>query len=389
MIDDYIKGSTAQLIERARCLVSLIPRDLPRSYDSLTQRCRGDLKQVLAELRHIAEDLQLNRPENGSIRVRAFKRAVADLDFIETTGIAALSRSHQDDHRLNDLVARITSEIRYPLPAPCCTSLSRNYFYINPHLNLLFVPLAESHFLLHLPDIYHELAHPLLSAQDDPIIEPLQQNYNAALASCLTKVREELLRLERGRHPEGAKAAYRTWESCWVRGWLVEFFCDLFAVFTVGPAFAWSHLHLTLKRGTDPFGIPRYIPSSHPADDARMRAILHGLTLIGFSSSADDILRKWQSSVCSLGYPLPAEYNLCFPEELIMTIVQLALDGTRALSVEIYRQENRSSVACTLNDAWSAFWIDSSKFVAAEKTLVSSLSPGNSTKPQSGARRFS
>ena len=36
------------------------------------------------------------------------------------------------------------------------------------------VPLAERHFLLHLPDLYHELAHPLLVARDDPVIEPLQ-----------------------------------------------------------------------------------------------------------------------------------------------------------------------------------------------------------------------
>ena len=87
-------------------------------------------------------------------------RIVADLDSVESTGIAALSRAHNDDDRLNELLARIATEILYPLPAPSCTTLSRDYFYINQHLGFMFVPLAEGHFLLHLPDIYHELAYP-------------------------------------------------------------------------------------------------------------------------------------------------------------------------------------------------------------------------------------
>ena len=128
MIDDYIDGATEQLIERSRMLIAMIPRDLPRLYDGLSQRCRHELNGILSGLRFIANDALLRRPENRFARLRSFRRIVADLDSVESTGIAALSRAHKDDDRLNELLARITTEISYPLPAPSCTTLSRDYY---------------------------------------------------------------------------------------------------------------------------------------------------------------------------------------------------------------------------------------------------------------------
>jgi hypothetical protein len=374
MIDQYIAVSTAQLIERSRTLIALIPRDLPRIYDTLSQRCRQEISNALSGLRLIAEDPKLRRPENRPIRIRAFKRIVADLDFLEATGIAALSRAHSDDHKLNSLVGRITTEIKYPLPAPACTSLSRDYFSIDPHLGLLFVPLAEAHFVLHLPDLYHELAHPLLSAQDDPVIEPFRERFAEAMAICLEQTRGELNRLERGRNPEGAKIALRVWESSWVRGWLAEFFCDLFAVYTVGPAFAWSHLHLALKRGVDPFKVPAYATSSHPADDARMRAILDGLTLTGFDVERRAISSAWTSCVAEVNSKRGADYDSCFRDGLLRRIAELALEGTRAMGVALYSSAQTDSIAGVLNEAWSVFWNNPNDFVVAEKELLKRVS---------------
>ena len=34
----------------------------------------------------------------------------------------------------------------------------------------MFIPPAEGSFLLHLPDLYHELSHPLLTHQDHPVL---------------------------------------------------------------------------------------------------------------------------------------------------------------------------------------------------------------------------
>lgn len=373
MIDDYIDGAIAQLIERSRKLVAMIPRDLPRLYDGLSQRCRQELANVLRDLRFVAEDELLQKPENRLARLRAFRRIVADLDSLESMGIAALSRAHKDDDRLNELIAKITTEICYPLPAPACTTLSRDYFYINQHLGLMFLPLAEGHFILHLPDIYHELAHPVLSIQDDPVIEPYQERYAEAIGICLEYTHSELVRLERGRSPEGTKTALRAWESSWVRGWLAEFFCDLFAVFTVGPAFAWSHLHLTLKRGSDPYRTPVYAASSHPADDARMSVALKGLSLAGFTTEALQIKSAWSSCMLSLGYRPEPEYDLCFPKQLLHRIAEMAFTGVKAMGIRVVDLNQTQTVARKLNDGWSLFWTEPSEFASREKDLVAEI----------------
>lgn len=373
MIDDYIAGSASQLVERSRTLIALIPRDLPRMYDGLSQRCRQEINNSLAALRLILDDPKLQRPENRAMRLRAFKRVVADLDFVETTGVAALSRAHADDHKLNGLVGRIATEIKYPLPAPICTGLSRDYFSINLHLNLLFVPLAEAHFMLHLPDLYHELAHPLLGTEDDPVIEPFRNKFAEAMAMCLGAARDELNRLERGRNPEGMKIATRAWEGSWVRGWLAEFFCDLLATYTAGPAFAWSHLHLALKRGVDPFKMPAYAASSHPADDARMRAMLQGLNLMGLDSKSQRISSSWNACLSALNVRGCADYDRCFQNELLQAIAQLAFEGTQSIGIAMYEPQQKGSVAAALNEAWESFWVGPDAFVVREKELIQAV----------------
>jgi hypothetical protein len=373
MIDNYIAGSASQLVERSRTLIALIPRDLPRMYDGLSQRCRQEINHSLAALRLILDDPKLQKPENRAMRLRAFKRVVADLDFVEATGVAALSRAHADDHRLNGLVGRIATEIKYPLPAPICTGLSRDYFSINLHLSLLFVPLAEAHFMLHLPDLFHELAHPLLGTEDDPLIEPFRNKFAEAMAICLEGIRDELNRLERGRNPEGMKIAAHAWEGSWVRGWLAEFFCDLFAIYTAGPAFAWSHLHLALKRGVDPFKVPVYAASSHPADDARMRAMLHGLDLMGLNNASQRISSSWAACLTALNTHRGADYDRCFQDELLLRLAQLALEGTRSIGIAIYDPQQSSSIAAALNQAWELFWDGPQAFVLREKELLEAV----------------
>jgi hypothetical protein len=122
-------------------------------------------------------------------------------------------------------------------------------------LNLLFVPLIEGDFLLHLPDLYHELAHPLLAVANDPALEPFQN----AFYSAADRVMEHLEGLERREDRRYGPRAYglllQRWVDAWIPYWLTEFFCDAFAACTVGPAYVWAHLHLIAKRGDNPFEI--------------------------------------------------------------------------------------------------------------------------------------
>lgn len=353
MLDEYFQGIVPQLIERGRLLKGKIPSDLPRDYEGLIRACDFELDGIINRLRELQGVTGRGSSALQHAQLRKFRRAVADLDHIETTGIAVLSRAHEDDHRANRLLFRICREIKYPWVTPTVTTLSKGYFYIYPKLNLMFIPPVEGSFLLHLPDLYHELGHPLLMQQNNPVLD----RFLACYLKCTAKVHDYLSHkretedLRRG--PQEFKASIDRWEILWTKYWLVEFFCDLFAVTTLGPAFAWAHLHLYLKMGSDAFTL---CSSRHPADDARMRALLTALRLNGYEEPASAIGTHWEEALRLSDRSQEPDYAHCYPDELINFIVEKAIEGVSAMDCRIASPSAEAPIHLLLNDAWERFW---------------------------------
>ena len=146
---EYLDGAEADLLRRGEVLLGKIPSLQSREFHLLSQRCRDKLNTLLTDISKLAK-------YDTELRLRRFKRIVAEIDLLEENAIAALNRATDDDRFLNILIERITREIQYPLLPPVVTSLSHGYFYIYPEFGLLAVPLGEADALLHLPDLYHE-----------------------------------------------------------------------------------------------------------------------------------------------------------------------------------------------------------------------------------------
>jgi hypothetical protein len=372
-MDEYFRGAIPQLVERARVLSSRIPRDLPRDYDTLAHLCRSRINVQIEQLRELLNDPLFAAPAYYPERLRLFKRIVAEMDILETVAIAALDRAKADDHRLNELLERITREIRYPLVTPVVTTLSQQYFHIYPELYLLCVPLTEGQFLLHLPDLYHELAHPLLTEQNDPLVEPLQEKMVEAIGEIIAYVSGEQAKENRRRGPIKSRYLLGVWEIAWIKYWVTELFCDIFAAAVVGPAFVWAHLHLAAKRGGNPFEVATSRSSSHPADDARMRAMLVTLARGGFEQEASSISGRWSSFISNVGVNPEPEYHRCFPGALLDRIVDLALSGIKATGLRIATKHTADHIHTLLNEAWTHFWSDPDGFVEWEKKAVRRL----------------
>jgi hypothetical protein len=368
-LDNYIHGVTSQLERRVRELRLRIPRKLPRDYDALAEKCRGSLNGVLDDLRVVRDEY--GEPESQAARIRHLRRTVSDLCELETIAIAALDRAREDDHQLNELLHRITREIEYPLVTPVVTTLSSEYFHIYPGFNLLAVPLSEGSFLLHLPDLYHELAHPLLCVRDEPLVDAFQHAKNACLAGVLDYLRDERAKAERRRSPESFKYQIRLWELAWIRSWLDEILCDLFAVYTLGPAFVWSHLHLSAIRGQEPFEVPAFRLTSHPADDARMRAMLNGLSLSGYADTAGRIEEAWRRFLSHCGAHAEPEYQRCYPAKVLGCIARIARGGVEGMGCRMATPQTDDPVHACLSDAWVEFWRDPSAYARWEETAVS------------------
>jgi hypothetical protein len=312
------------------------------------------------------------RKELIAERLRAFRRVVADMDIIETFGIAALERAGHSDHLLNSLLERITKEIAYPLPTPTVTALSQRYFCIVSELNLLCVPLAEGEFLLHLPDLYHELAHPLLLVSDDPLIEPFQKAHVEAVGVAFDHLQKEMEKEDGRRGPQQTRYLLDRWQVSWMKSWITEFFCDLFAVYMIGPAFVWSHMHLFIKRGGNPFTAPMHV-TSHPADDARMTVMLKGLALTGHQDAAQQISTRWSALLTESGLHAEPEFRRCYPDRVLSEVARLGETGVRGLRCRIATPNTRDPVHVLLNDAWSEFWRSPSSYSTWEKRAVASL----------------
>jgi len=373
-MDAYVGGCVNQLESRIRELRARIPRRLPRDYDTLAKECRSRLDTSLATLRLLRSDPAYQLPANQPERMRKLKREVSELDMLEAEGIAALVRATEDDHQLNRLLERITQEIDYPLVTPVVTTLSQQYFCINTDLNLLAVPLIEGRFLLHLPDLYHELAHPLLLARDEPQVEALLGAFGLALRDVLTYLDDETVKESRRNGPIANATDLDLWRLCWVRFWLTEFFCDLFAVCTLGPAFAWSHFHLSAMRGRDPFEVPESYPSSHPADDARMRAMLAALSASGFNAEAATIQSQWASMLDASGFRAEPEYHRCFPASLLNALASHAKVGVEGMQCRLAMKGSLDgAVRLALNGAWTRFWTDPSIYAQWEGDAVREL----------------
>ena len=374
-MNEYFAGSVTQLIERGRLLRTKVPRDLPRDYDTLAQACKLKLNGLLELLRSLIEEPIYRKADYQPERLRLFKRIVAELDMVETVGIAALDRAKADDHKLNELLEKIAREIGYPLVTPVVTTLSQQYFCIVTELNLLCVPLTEGRFLLHLPDLYHELAHPLFIEQDDPVVEPIQAALFLAVRAALGYLAEELAKEDRRRGPAQPTFMLQRWEIAWVKFWMFEFFCDLFAVYTLGPAFVWAHLHLTAKRGGDPFDVPILSASSHPADDARMRVMLIALNLSGFSAEATSIDLRWRQLLAQSQAKPEPEYHRCYPDGLLARVADYARNGVEKIGCRLASPTTADPIHSELNRAWDRFWADPSRFVNWEKDAVARLMP--------------
>lgn len=372
MLDGYLQASIGQLLERARSLQSSIARPKAREFHALWQLSRDQLNVTIRGLEALLSDPRYRTPQAQSLRLRDYKRRVKDLDLLENIAFAALLRPNRADERMTRLVGNIASEINYPLIPPAVSCQSQFYFQAYPLFNLLSVPQKEVEFLLHLPDLYHELGHFVLMEENNPQVAGFQKAHEKGIADALTYLHRMKVKPSRG--PVSDLAILSVWEYCWVNAWAAELYCDLFAVCASGPAYAWAHLHLCTKRGGDPYHVDRSRSSSHPSDEARMTVSLHALTMLGFATEAADIEEKWRMLLTIGGYKPGGDYTRCFEVKLLRAIASDAVAGYDAIGcLDASSHTGKASVYTALNEAWVTFWNSPQDYPAWEKTKVSTL----------------
>ena len=375
-MNEYIDGVIQEAIARANALKTKIPgaSELNVYFEALATKADIEINDIISNLKFIMDDSRLKQSSALKQKIIAFKQINRNLSLLETVVVAALTRYHNDDVYVNKLVSSICKEIKYPIAKPVASCLSQDYYHIYPDYNLLCIPLLESDFLLHIPDLYHELAHPLISA-DNPKTKYFQQELGKFNSKIKLHFDEQIIKEEKSTHRENFTNMLYNWRDSWIEGWSTEFFCDLFGIYTLGPAFAWSHLHLTIKTCSNVFNYSDDEASSHPPDDARIRVMVHGLNLIGYAVESKLIETKWESFVNVVEHhkKKKGNYEYAVPAQYLEIIALSALQATKVVGCNISVKGTNGLVHNLLNDAWNVFWQDIPSFTTWEEKAVQKL----------------
>lgn len=372
---EYPEAAFAEAIARAEKALARIPQDPSEEFVPLALRCYDELNRIVATINQLTQSIAGGQKQQSQ-RHRRYQRALRDLEFIEGVGLNALERANEIDWKLNRLVRQIRKEIAYPLILPpAVTSISRQYFNIHTrfNFNLLCVPPGEGYSLLHLPDIYHELAHPLLANTNLPSTRPLRKGLTEMRDLLLEHFVTEMQNEDRQRGPKELRRYLEIWLQCWYQHWANELICDLFAIYTLGPAYAWAHVHLVGKRSSDAFVVPTEKPMTHPADDARMQIMLLALDRVGFGSQADAIEERWLEVVKLASKAKRTEYGRCYPRLILGKVEAIAYEAFSKTGCRIATPAVTDYVHTTLNATWEHFWNDPTNFPIWESDELSAL----------------
>ena len=201
MLEDYLQSAASQLIERASGLKGKLPRPPLREFERLATQCCDGINRAIQELTTLRDNAAWKKPENASVRLLEFRRIASNVDRLENEAVAPIVRSSKDEGAMVKLLYRMSSEIVYPIELPTVSMLSQNYFFIRTDFKLMCIPLMETQFLLHLPDVYHELSHPLFRTQHDPRTKPWLDAFLLAKALIYDHLRKQIAVPEKLAYP--------------------------------------------------------------------------------------------------------------------------------------------------------------------------------------------
>lgn len=367
-MEDYLKATIDEEIHKGLLLKDLIEKPLKfQELQPLADRCERIIDENVEVLRNL-----LSLIENGeSLRfiLRQYRKCRRNIQAIEHFGISALYHPPIDLKYLNNLIFKIHQEIKCPISPPFVACISTNYYYFFPFTDVIFVPIGETKLLLHLPDIFHELGHAVLYKRENTLgLKKLSDSFEVIDNKITAYYNELKVKKIRDSAPYGINHIIENVHNNWKVNWLEEFLCDLFALYTLGPAYVKAHLHLTTKSSEDVYRFEPFLPESHPSNDARMTLLLNGLDEIKLNEERAEIFDRWNKMNYVKESKPQQEYQYAYPEKLMKMIAHDFLTGMKDVGFSIFDKNQLSNsgkdktIIKLLNDGWSLFWNDPNSY---------------------------
>jgi len=374
-VNPFLSSLLNEEIERANFLKNKIK--FPLTYPELTglaNRCLNNFDSQIELLENIRKNEEQYTERSIWRWVRSAHRTI---EMTEKYGIPPLYYQTEEIGFLNNLIFKICTEVNLPLQHPSVACLSTDYYYTTAFIDVIFVPLSESGFLLHLADLYHELGHYVSTNKKEDKLKSELESYVKAYETITEYFTDFILKLQHERNPEPIILKSQNFLNNWQKNWIEEFFCDLFATFLLGPAYVWSHHYLVAKNNPNIYSISQFGNQDHPPDNARMKILLFALDCLGFHDEQKKIEKEWQIIKDDWGSP-PTDFSFAFPDDLLESVAKIIYSGLTSSQVSVYTKNvfdsDSNTVRKTLNVAWQNFWLSSpSDFRSWESSTIDGL----------------
>ncbi len=375
----YLQKLIQELERRGERLKALIrcPIEITE-LNSLAVKCEEKIDVSIKQLQEIETYLNLPDCDEQTIRFiyRRYHDEYRNIDLIERYGISLLKVDCPDLKYHNRLIAQIQKESNIPLTIASVASFSTDSFFYAPKTHVIFVPAAEHLFLQLIPILYHELGHYVSGHVNHLRLSKLKEK----VANCRISInrhysdilKRELLETHSKEHLKITFAIMNKWKGSWFE----EIFCDAFATFLVGPAYAWSWVHIVTKMNDDVFYFNEKVYLEHPSHEARFRFIIRCLTISGFEKEVEDLKKVWNSLIFVSGKTGSPDYFVAFPDKLFEEISNLIKTGLEENNFELAspkKFETTNGISKSLNEVWKYFWNSPDDFLQFEEKIIKEI----------------
>ena len=357
MITRFFRGQVNLLLKRCNILIerlSFIKKKLQPEIETYISKVEIELESLQYKIEQLLNDSDFGVNYLLKNQIQQYRRYSEILSIIEIEPITVLDQYNDRDYYLYCFLRLFCQQIGYPEKSPLVSTHSTDSFFVDLSSEIIHLPLCEDCFLLAIPDLIHELGHLFY----DRNYIKIEQSFNTHLNKYIEKEKNK------AKDENSSKSYQKKFDSLrqvWMQEYIIEFSCDIFATYLVGTAYAWSNLRLILESNDQIYypGFGKY--STHPANEARMRAILITLEELQGSSSTETIVKQWEGFKAEVfTQQQEIEYDYCYPNPLLGELAKIIINLCQNDNLIPYYQhfQTDNNLSSIMQQAWIKFHQD-------------------------------
>ncbi len=370
MTSQFFCGQIRLLLKRCHLLRKHLQslKDIPKELNLHLNKVDSELEKLVYDIKKLIDDPDLGVSYLLKNQINSYRRYAENVNILETFKITLLDNFNHKDYYFYKFSKLFCHNVKYLGEPPLVSAHSLEYFWTLPTENIIYVPLCEDNFLLGIPDFVHEVGHLFYDCFENEILQP----FTKVLRSYIKQQRENL------KNKAASKSYpkyFKLLEQTWLQEYIIEFSCDIFATYLVGSAYGWSHLRLVLVSERE-----IYYPSfgdegTHPADEARMKAILLTLKQLGESEQVEKISQQWEQFKSIIAGPPDGEYEYCYPDEILRELAKQVISVCEKNGLIPYHKQSYSedNLPRLMQEAWQQFHDNPTGYVDWETQRVEKL----------------